>query len=43
MKARYVALGGVPRGTTPAQFAKLIEDDRKRYAKVIVDRKITAE
>ena len=43
VKARYVALGGVPRGTTPAQFAKLIEDDRKRYAKVIVDRKITAE
>ena len=43
VKARYVALGGVPRGTTSAQFAKLIEDDRRRYAKVIADRKITAE
>jgi tripartite-type tricarboxylate transporter receptor subunit TctC len=43
VKARYVALGGVPRGTTPAQFEQLIAQDRKRYAQIIKDRKITAE
>jgi tripartite-type tricarboxylate transporter receptor subunit TctC len=43
VKARDVALGGVPRGTTPAQFEQLIAQDRKRYAQIIKDRKITAE
>jgi tripartite-type tricarboxylate transporter receptor subunit TctC len=43
VKMRYVALGGVPRGTTPAQFEQLIAQDRKRYAQIIKDRKITAE
>jgi tripartite-type tricarboxylate transporter receptor subunit TctC len=43
VKARYVALGGVPRATTPAQFEQLIAQDRKRYAQIIKDRKITAE
>lgn len=43
VKARFVALGGVPRATTPQQFAKLIADDKRRYAKIIRDQKITAE
>ncbi len=43
VRARYVTLGGVPRATTPAQFGKLIDDDRKRYAKIITERKITVE
>jgi tripartite-type tricarboxylate transporter receptor subunit TctC len=43
VSARFVALGGVPRGSTPAQFSKLIADDRERYAKVIADRKITVD
>ena len=43
VKARFVALGGVPRGTTPAEFTKLIVDDRARYAQIIRSRKITVE
>jgi len=43
VKTRIVGLGGVPLGSTPAQFSGLIENDRKRYAQVIRDRKITIE
>ncbi|HEX2009924.1 MAG TPA: tripartite tricarboxylate transporter substrate binding protein [Roseateles sp.] len=42
-RTRIVELGGVPSGTTPAQFAKLIADDRSRYAQVIRERKITVD
>jgi hypothetical protein len=43
VKGRIAALGGVPRTNTPAQFAKMVDDDRKRYAQIIADRKISAE
>lgn len=43
VKARFVALGGVPRATTPQAFGQLIASDRKRYAQIIQDRKITTE
>ncbi len=43
VKARYMALGGEPRGTTPAQFEQLISQDRQRYAKIIRERGITTE
>lgn len=43
VKTRITGLGGVPRATTPAQFAALIAEDRARYAKVIAERKITIE
>lgn len=43
VKARFVALGGVPRATSPQEFAKLIADDRSRYAQIIRSRKITVE
>ena len=43
VKARFVALGGVPRATTPAEFAKLIQDDRARYAQIIRARNITID
>ena len=43
MKNRLIELGGVPRSTTPAQFAQLIDTDRKRYAQVIRERKITLD
>ena len=43
VKARFVALGGVPRATTPAEFSKLIADDKARYAQIIRSRKITVE
>ena len=43
VRARFVALGGVPRATSPPEFAKLIADDRSRYAQIIRSRKITVE
>ncbi|MBL8345684.1 MAG: tripartite tricarboxylate transporter substrate binding protein [Rubrivivax sp.] len=43
VRARFVALGGVPRGTTPAEFTKLIAEDRARYARIIAERKITVD
>ena len=41
VKTRLVELGAIPAGTTPAQFTQLIEADRKRYAQIIRERKIT--
>lgn len=43
VKTRFVALGSVPRATTPQVFGKLIVDDKNRYAKIIRDQKITTE
>ena len=43
VKSRFAGLGAVPTGSTPAEFAKLIDNDRKRYAQIIRDRKITAQ
>ncbi|HSI51314.1 MAG TPA: tripartite tricarboxylate transporter substrate binding protein [Ideonella sp.] len=43
VKTRITEMGGLPAGNTPAQFTKLIDDDRKRYAVVIRDRKITVD
>jgi tripartite-type tricarboxylate transporter receptor subunit TctC len=43
VKAKFVSLGGVPRATSPQEFAKLIADDRQRYAQIIRSRKITIE
>ena len=42
VKARLIELGAIPSGTTPAQFTQLIDGDRKRYAQIIRERKITA-
>jgi tripartite-type tricarboxylate transporter receptor subunit TctC len=41
VKARLIELGAIPAGTTPAQFTQLIDGDRKRYAQIIRERKIT--
>lgn len=43
VKTRFVSLGGVPRTTTPQEFAKLIADDRQRYSQIIRDKKIAIE
>jgi tripartite-type tricarboxylate transporter receptor subunit TctC len=43
VKARFVNLGGVPHTNSPAEFAKLIADDRLRYAKIIRSKKISAD
>lgn len=43
VQARFAALGGVPRATTPQAFGKLISDDRQRYAQIIRSRNISVE
>jgi tripartite-type tricarboxylate transporter receptor subunit TctC len=43
VRNRIAGLGGVPRTSTPAEFARMIADDRSRYAKIILERKITVE
>jgi tripartite-type tricarboxylate transporter receptor subunit TctC len=43
VKKKLAELGAIPAAGTPAAFSKLIDDDRKRYAQIIQDRKITVE
>ena len=43
VRQKLVELGAVPAGSTPAQFQTLIDKDRKRYALVIKEKKISAE
>ena len=43
VKARFASLGGVPRTSSPADFARLIAADRARYAQIITSRKITVD
>ena len=43
VKARFVGLGGVPRATSPQELARLIANDKGRYAQIIRSRKITVE
>ncbi|MNV83010.1 Tripartite tricarboxylate transporter family receptor [compost metagenome] len=43
VKARFAALGGVPRATSPQEFGKLISADKTRYAEIIRSRKITTQ
>lgn len=43
VREQFLQQGATPVGGTPAEFAKLIDDDRKRYAQIIRERNITAE
>jgi tripartite-type tricarboxylate transporter receptor subunit TctC len=43
VRDQFIAQGATPIGGTPAQFAALIDADRKRYAQIIRERNITAE
>jgi tripartite-type tricarboxylate transporter receptor subunit TctC len=43
VRARFAALGGVPRSSSPQEFAKLIGTDRVRYEQIIRSRKITVD
>jgi len=43
VKNRLIDLGGIPKATTPADFGRLIDNDRKRYAAIIKARGITAD
>ncbi|HEX7748445.1 MAG TPA: tripartite tricarboxylate transporter substrate-binding protein, partial [Bordetella sp.] len=41
--AHIAALGGVPRADTPQEFARMIADDRGRYAQIIRSHNIKVE
>ena len=43
VRDQFIAQGATPVGGTPAEFATLIEADRKRYAQIIRERNISAE
>ena len=43
VSARFLSLGGLPRATTPAEFERLIAEDRRRYGEIIRSRKITVD
>jgi tripartite-type tricarboxylate transporter receptor subunit TctC len=43
VREQFLQQGATPVGSTPAEFARLIDDDRKRYSQIIRERNITAE
>jgi tripartite-type tricarboxylate transporter receptor subunit TctC len=43
VRDQFIAQGATPVGGTPAEFAALIDTDRKRYSQIIRERNITAE
>jgi tripartite-type tricarboxylate transporter receptor subunit TctC len=43
VREQFVQQGATPAAGTPAEFARLIDDDRRRYAQIIRDRNISAE
>ena len=43
IQQQLLAQGAVAKGGTPAEFAQLIADDRKRYARIIIDNKLTID
>jgi tripartite-type tricarboxylate transporter receptor subunit TctC len=40
---QLIGQGAVPMSTTPTQFAELIANDRKRYARIIIENQLTAD
>jgi len=40
---QLIGQGAVPMSSTPAQFAELIANDRKRYARIIIENQLTAD
>lgn len=43
VQQQLLAQGAVAKGGTPAEFAQLIAADRKRYARIILDNKLTID
>ncbi|HET7730847.1 MAG TPA: tripartite tricarboxylate transporter substrate binding protein [Usitatibacter sp.] len=43
LRQKLVEQGAVPAGSTPAEFQALIDDDRRRYARIIQDKNITVD
>jgi tripartite-type tricarboxylate transporter receptor subunit TctC len=43
VQQQLLAQGAVARGGTPADFTRLIADDRRKYARIIIDNNLTAD
>ncbi|SDC63184.1 Tripartite-type tricarboxylate transporter, receptor component TctC [Cupriavidus sp. YR651] len=43
VKKQLIDQGAIPVGSTPQQFAELIANDRKRYARIIADNHLSAD
>lgn len=43
LRQQFIDQGALPVGGTPAEFQSLIDNDRRRYAKIIAEKNITAE
>jgi tripartite-type tricarboxylate transporter receptor subunit TctC len=43
VQQKLLAEGAVAKGGTPTDFAQLIASDRKRYARIIVDNKLSLD
>ena len=43
LRQQFIDQGALPVGGTPAEFQALIDNDRRRYAKIIADKNITVE
>ncbi len=43
VQQQLIAQGALAKGGTPAEFVQLIANDRKRYAKIILDNKLTVD
>jgi tripartite-type tricarboxylate transporter receptor subunit TctC len=43
VKKQLIEQGAIPVGNTPQQFAAIIAQDRKRYAKIIADNHLSAD
>ncbi|MFC5522289.1 Bug family tripartite tricarboxylate transporter substrate binding protein [Polaromonas jejuensis] len=43
IQQQLLAQGAVAKGGTPAEFAQLIAADRKRYARIIIDNRLTVD
>ncbi len=43
VQQQLIAQGALAKGGTPAEFAQLIANDRKRYARIILDNKLTVD
>jgi tripartite-type tricarboxylate transporter receptor subunit TctC len=43
LRQQFVDQGAMPAGGTPAEFQALIDNDRRRYAKIIQEKNITVE
>jgi tripartite-type tricarboxylate transporter receptor subunit TctC len=43
LRQQFIDQGAIPAGGTPAEFQALIDNDRRRYAKIIAEKNITVE